>query len=66
VYTGITAAPSSKAPFATYATSLLKRKIARGEIVSAAGIQKWEMVFKRLFDIPPRCARSGGEDRRRT
>ena len=46
---GTVAAPSSKTPFATYATSLLKRKIARGEIVSAAGIQKWEMVLKRLF-----------------
>src|SRR4029077_8354608 len=49
IRSGITAAPSSKTPFATYATSLLKRKIARGEIVSASGIQKWEMVLKRLF-----------------
>ncbi len=49
VRNGASTAPSSKTPFATYATSLLKRKIARGEIVSAAGIQKWEMVLKRLF-----------------
>jgi hypothetical protein len=46
---GIGLAPSSRTPFASYATSLLKRKIARGEIVSAAGIVKWEMVLKRLF-----------------
>ncbi len=46
---GAIAAASSKTPFATYATSLLKRKIARAEIVSPAGIEKWNMVLKRLF-----------------
>lgn len=49
IRTGASSAPLSRTPFATYATSLLKRKVARGEIVSAAGIQKWEMVLKRLF-----------------
>lgn len=50
IRSGTAAAPSSRTPFATYATSLLKRKVARGEIASAAGIEKWEMALKRLFD----------------
>ena len=49
IRTGAGPAPSSRTPFASYATSLLKRKVARGEIVSASGIVKWEMVLKRLF-----------------
>ena len=36
-------------PFGTYAVSLLKRKIERGEIRSASGIEKWNMVLKHLI-----------------
>ncbi len=36
-------------PFGNYAVSLLKRKIERGEIRSASGIEKWNMVLKHLI-----------------
>ncbi len=50
VKSGTAAAPSPKEPFASYATSLFRRKIDRGEIRSAAGIEKWESVLKRLIE----------------
>ncbi len=36
-------------PFGIYAVSLLKRKTERGEIRSASGIQKWNMVLNHLI-----------------
>lgn len=50
VKSGVVAASSPKVPFASYATSLFRRKIDRGEIRSAAGIEKWESVLKRLVE----------------
>jgi integrase len=41
---------SSEMPFASYAVSLLKRKIDEGDIVSTSGIEKWDNVLKRLIE----------------
>jgi len=50
VRTGTAIAPQYETmPFGSYAVSLLKRKIERGEIRSASGIEKWNMVLKRLI-----------------
>jgi integrase len=43
------AAPYETMPFATYAVSLMKRKVERGEIRSASGVEKWNMVLKHLI-----------------
>jgi site-specific recombinase XerD len=50
VRTGAAIAPQYETmPFGSYAVSLLKRKIERGEIRSASGIEKWNMVLKHLI-----------------
>ena len=50
VRSGASFAPQcERMPFGTYAVSLMKRKIERGEIRSASGIVKWEMVLKHLI-----------------
>ena len=43
------AAAPSKTPFATYAVSLLERKINCGDIQSAAGVEKWENTLTHLI-----------------
>lgn len=47
---GIDKAKPSKTPFATFAVSLLERKIKAGDIKSQAGIHKWGSVLKRLIE----------------
>jgi integrase len=42
-------APKPKQPFASYAVSLLKQKVAAGDIKSKAGVEKWETTLSRLI-----------------
>ncbi len=49
IRTGEVATAPSKTPFATYAASLLKRKIDCGDIQSAAGVDKWENALAHLI-----------------
>ena len=42
-------APPPKQHFATFAVSLLKQKVAAGDIKSQAGIQKWDSTLARLI-----------------
>jgi hypothetical protein len=42
----------SQTRFATYAVSLLERKVRAGDIKSQAGIQKWKTCLQRLFQSP--------------
>ena len=41
--------PMPKQPFASYAVSLLKQKVAAGDIKSKAGIENWETTLSRLI-----------------
>jgi hypothetical protein len=49
----------SQTPFASYAVSLLERKIRARDIKSEAGIRKWNTCLKRLF---PSCRPVPRED----
>jgi hypothetical protein len=42
----------SQTRFASYAVSLLERKITARDIKSEAGIRKWNICLKRLFEFP--------------
>jgi integrase len=46
---GIASAASEKVPFATYAVSLLKRKVESGDIESDSGIEKWGNCLEHLI-----------------
>jgi site-specific recombinase XerC len=50
VRAGVVVEASPKVPFATYAVSLLKRKIAEGDIKSASGVDKWGAILPRLIE----------------
>jgi integrase len=49
IRSGEFAPAASKTPFASFATSLLKRKIDSGDIQSAAGVEKWENALMHLI-----------------
>lgn len=49
---GISPVERESVPFATYAVSLLEKKLAAGDIKSAAGRRKWGDILRRLIEDP--------------
>ena len=49
---GVPLAERESVPFATYAVSLLEKKLAAGDIKSAAGRRKWGDILRRLIEDP--------------